>query len=91
MLGALWRAAPLEAPSSGISRRAGFATQAARAGVPERVIMWHTQRKDGVMLLEYIREGLFSMRTPANVSDLRVPRLISTSVRQEPTGVVERA
>lgn len=42
---------------SGHSLRAGFATQAARAGVPERVIMRHTRHKDVVTLREYIREG----------------------------------
>jgi len=42
---------------SGHSLRAGFATQAARAGVPERVIMRHTRHKDVMTLREYIREG----------------------------------
>ncbi|RMD96339.1 MAG: integrase [Bacteroidetes bacterium] len=42
---------------SGHSLRAGFATQAARAGVPERIIMRHTRHKDVMTLREYIRDG----------------------------------
>ena len=52
------RAAGLE-PSlySGHSLRAGFATQAARAGKHERAIMRHTRHKSEKVLREYIREG----------------------------------
>lgn len=42
---------------SGHSLRAGFITQAARAGKPERVIMRHSGHKDLKTLREYIREG----------------------------------
>lgn len=42
---------------SGHSLRAGFATQAARAGMPERVIMKHTRHKSEKMVREYIHEG----------------------------------
>lgn len=46
---------------SGHSLRAGFTTQAARAGTPERIIMRHTGHKSEQMVREYIREGeLFS-------------------------------
>jgi integrase len=42
---------------SGHSLRAGFATQAARAGTHERAIMRHTRHKSEKVLREYIREG----------------------------------
>lgn len=42
---------------SGHSLRAGFITQAARAGKPERIIMRHSGHKDLKTLREYIREG----------------------------------
>lgn len=42
---------------SGHSLRAGFITQAARAGKPERVIMRHSGHSDLKTLREYIREG----------------------------------
>ena len=42
---------------SGHSLRAGFTTQAARAGVPERIIMGHTGHKSKEMVREYIHEG----------------------------------
>lgn len=42
---------------SGHSLRAGFTTQAARAGKPERVIMRHTRHTSEKMVREYIREG----------------------------------
>ncbi len=42
---------------SGHSLRAGFATQAARAGKHERAIMRHTRHKSEKVLREYIREG----------------------------------
>lgn len=42
---------------SGHSLRAGFATQAAKAGKPERVIMKHTRHKSEKMVREYIRDG----------------------------------
>ena len=42
---------------SGHSLRAGFATQAARAGSHERAIMKHTRHKSEKVLREYIRDG----------------------------------
>ena len=42
---------------SGHSLRAGFATQAARAGAHERAIMKHTRHKSEKVLREYIRDG----------------------------------
>ena len=42
---------------SGHSLRAGFATQAAKAGAHERAIMRHTRHKSERVLREYIREG----------------------------------
>jgi len=42
---------------SGHSLRAGFTTQAARSGTPERIIMRHTGHKSEKMVREYIREG----------------------------------
>ena len=42
---------------SGHSLRAGFATQAARAGTAERIIMNHTRHKSVNMVREYIRDG----------------------------------
>lgn len=42
---------------AGHSLRAGFATQAARAGAHERAIMKHTRHKSEKVLREYIREG----------------------------------
>ena len=55
---------------SGHSLRAGFATQAARAGVPERVIMRHTRHKDVVTLREYIREGGLFNENPTDALGL---------------------
>lgn len=50
---------------SGHSLRAGFTTQAARAGTPERIIQRHTGHKDLRTLRSYIREGeLFSEENP---------------------------
>lgn len=52
------RRAGLEASLySGHSLRAGFITQAARAGKPERVIMRHSGHRDLKTLRQYIREG----------------------------------
>jgi integrase len=42
---------------AGHSLRAGFATQAAKAGAHERAIMRHTRHKSERVLREYIREG----------------------------------
>ena len=42
---------------SGHSLQAGFTTQAARAGVPERIIIGHTRHKSKEMVREYIHEG----------------------------------
>jgi integrase len=49
---------------SGHSLRAGFTTQAARAGTPERVIMRHTGHKSERMVREYIREGRLFRENP---------------------------
>lgn len=51
------RAGLREEDFSGHSLRAGFTTQAARAGKPERVIMRHTGHRSERMVREYIREG----------------------------------
>ncbi len=61
------RAAGLE-PSlySGHSLRAGFATQAARAGKHERAIMRHTRHKSEKVLREYIREGALFEDNPTD-------------------------
>jgi integrase len=39
------------------SLRAGFATSAARAGVPERAIMQHTRHRSATVLRGYVRRG----------------------------------
>lgn len=49
---------------SGHSLRAGFTTQAARAGTPERVIMRHTGHKSERMVRQYIREGTLFQENP---------------------------
>lgn len=49
---------------SGHSLRAGFATQAARAGKTERAIMRHTGHKSERTLREYIREGGLFLDNP---------------------------
>lgn len=49
---------------SGHSLRAGFTTQAARAGLPERVIMRHTGHESERMVREYIREGQLFEENP---------------------------
>ena len=49
---------------SGHSLRAGFTTQAARSGTPERVIMRHTGHKSERMVREYIREGRLFRENP---------------------------
>jgi integrase len=51
---------------SGHSLRAGFTTQAARAGKPERVIMRHTRHKSEKMVREYIREGDLFNESPTD-------------------------
>ena len=51
---------------SGHSLRAGFTTQAARSGTPERVIMRHTGHKSERMVREYIREGRLFEDNPTN-------------------------
>ena len=51
---------------SGHSLRAGFTTQAARAGTPERVIMQHTGHKSERMVREYIREGRLFRENPTD-------------------------
>jgi len=50
---------------SGHSLRAGFTTQAARAGTPERIIMRHTGHKSEKMVREYIREGSLFNENPS--------------------------
>ena len=53
---------------SGHSLRAGLATAAAAADVPERVIMAQTRHKSVVMVRRYIREGsLFRENAAAKV------------------------
>ena len=51
---------------SGHSLRAGFATQAARAGKHERAIMAHTRHKSERVLREYIREGALFEENPTD-------------------------
>ena len=51
---------------SGHSLRAGFATQAARAGKHERAIMAHTRHKSERVLREYIREGALFEDNPTD-------------------------
>ena len=51
---------------SGHSLRAGFATQAARAGKHERAIMAHTRHKSERVLREYIREGALFDENPTD-------------------------
>ncbi len=58
------RAGLREEDFSGHSLRAGFTTQAARVGKPERVIMRHTGHKSERMVREYIREGTLFQDNP---------------------------
>ena len=51
---------------SGHSLRAGFTTQAARSGTPERIIMRHTGHKSEKMVREYIREGALFNDNPTD-------------------------
>lgn len=51
---------------AGHSLRAGFATQAARQGHHERVIMRHTRHKSERVLREYIREGALFDENPTD-------------------------
>ncbi|MFK7845767.1 MAG: tyrosine-type recombinase/integrase [Rhodothermales bacterium] len=51
---------------SGHSLRAGFTTQAARAGKAERIIMRHTRHKSEKMVREYIREGDLFNESPTD-------------------------
>ncbi|GAB5550174.1 MAG: site-specific integrase [Sandaracinaceae bacterium] len=51
---------------SGHSLRAGFATQAARAGAHERAIMKHTRHKSEKVLREYIRDGQLFDQNPTD-------------------------
>ena len=55
---------------SGHSLRAGFATQAARAGKPERIIMKHTRHKSEKMVREYIRDGDLFNENPTDALGL---------------------
>ena len=55
---------------SGHSLRAGFATQAARAGAHERAIMRHTRHKSERVLREYIREGRLFDENPTDALGL---------------------
>ena len=55
---------------SGHSLRAGFTTQAARAGKAERVIMRHTRHKSEKMVREYIREGDLFNESPTDALGL---------------------
>lgn len=55
---------------SGHSLRAGFATQAAKAGKPERVIMRHTRHKSEKMVREYIRDGELFNDNPSDALGL---------------------
>lgn len=55
---------------SGHSLRAGFTTQAARAGKAERVIMRHTRHKSEKMVREYIREGELFNESPTDALGL---------------------
>ena len=51
---------------SGHSLRAGFATQAARAGAHERAIMKHTRHKSEKVLRGYIRDGQLFNENPTD-------------------------
>ncbi|MEP0546341.1 MAG: site-specific integrase [Rhodothermales bacterium] len=51
---------------AGHSLRAGFATQAAKAGAHERSIMRHTRHKSERVLREYIREGQLFDENPTD-------------------------
>lgn len=64
--GAAKRAGLDSALYSGHSLRAGFATQAARAGKHERAIMRHTRHKSERVLREYIREGALFDENPTD-------------------------
>ena len=55
---------------SGHSLRAGFATQAARAGAHERAIMKHTRHKSERVLREYIRDGQLFDENPTGTLGL---------------------
>ena len=55
---------------SGHSLRAGFATQAARAGAHERAIMKHTRHKSERVLREYIRDGQLFDENPTDTLGL---------------------
>lgn len=55
---------------SGHSLRAGFTTQAARAGKSERAIMRHTRHKSEKMVREYIREGDLFNESPTDALGL---------------------
>ena len=55
---------------SGHSLRAGFATQAARAGAHERAIMKHTRHKSERVLREYIRDGQLFDENPTGALGL---------------------
>ncbi|MEL7361277.1 MAG: site-specific integrase [Bacteroidota bacterium] len=55
---------------SGHSLRAGFATQAARAGAHERAIMRHTRHKSERVLRMYIREGQLFDENPTDALGL---------------------
>ncbi|MAS53160.1 MAG: integrase [Pimelobacter sp.] len=55
---------------SGHSLRAGFATQAARAGAHERAIMRHTRHKSERVLREYIRDGQLFDENPSDALGL---------------------
>ena len=55
---------------SGHSLRAGFATQAAKAGKPERIIMKHTRHKSEKMVREYIRDGELFNDSPTDALGL---------------------
>jgi integrase len=55
---------------AGHSLRAGLATSAAAAGVPERVIAEKTGHKGTVMLRRYVREGLLFRENAASAVGL---------------------
>jgi integrase len=55
---------------AGHSLRAGLATSAAAAGVPERVIAEQTGHKGTVMLRRYVREGLLFRENAASAVGL---------------------
>ena len=65
----MWNRAGIHASQvSGHSLRAGLATAAAAAGVPERVIAATTGHRGTAMLRRYIREGsLFTDNAAARV------------------------